>query len=90
MSAVDPAEAATVGRVSLSGPALAHDTTNFRIHYTIEGEDATTVEFAQLVGTTMEEVLQIQTGLGWPLPPPDGTMGGDARFDVYLVGRDHR
>ena len=83
--AVDPAEAATVGRVSLSGPALAYDTTNFRIHYTTEGEDATTVEFAQLVGTTMEEVLQIQTGLGWPLPPPDGAMGGDARFDVYLV-----
>ena len=86
MSAIDPAEAATVGRVSLSGPALANDTTHFRIHYTIEGEDATTLEFAQLVGTTMEEVLQIETGgLGWPLPPQDGTMGGDARFDVYLA-----
>ena len=83
--AVDPAEVATVGRQSLSGPPLAHDTTNFRIHYTTEGEDATTVEFAQLVGTTMEEVLQIQTGLGWSLPPADGAMGGDARFDVYLV-----
>ena len=46
MSAIDPAEAATVGRVSLSGPALANDTTHFRIHYTIEGEDATTLEFA--------------------------------------------
>ena len=86
MSAIDPAEAATVGRVSLSGPALANDTTHFRIHYTIEGEDATTPEFAALVGTTMEEVLQIETGgLGWPLPPQDGTMGGDARFDVYLA-----
>ena len=83
--AVDPAEVATVGRVSLSGPPLAYDTTNFRIHYTTEGEDATTAEFAQLVGTTMEEVLQIQTGMGWSLPPRDGAMGGDDRFDVYLV-----
>ncbi len=83
--AVDPAEVATVGRVSLSGPSLAYDTTNFRVHYTTEGEDATTAEFAELVGTTMEEVLQIQTGLGWSLPPADGAMGGDARFDVYLV-----
>jgi hypothetical protein len=30
-------------------------------------------------------VLEIQSGLGWPLPPPDGAMGGDGRFDVYLV-----
>jgi hypothetical protein len=82
---VDPAEVATVGRVSFSGPPLAVDTTNFRVHYTTAGEDATTVEFAQLVGTTMEEVLDIQTGLGWPPPPPDGAMGGDARLDVYLV-----
>ena len=85
LHAVDPAEVATVGRESLSGPPLAVDTTNFRVHYTTAGEDATTVEFAQLVSTTMEEVLRIQTSIGWPLPPADGAMGGDARFDVYLA-----
>ena len=85
LNATDPATAMTVGRVTLSGPALVHDTTGFRIHYTTEGEDATTLEFAQLVGTTLEDVLRRETGLGWPLPPPDGAMGGDARFDVYLV-----
>jgi hypothetical protein len=82
---VDPSEIATVGRVHLSGPALAFDSTNFRIHYTIGGADAATEEYVELVAATMEEVLQIQTGLGWPAPPPDGLMGGDDRYDVYLL-----
>src|SRR5262245_13655505 len=40
VSPVDPTEIATLGRESLSGPALAYDTSNFSVHYTTVGEDA--------------------------------------------------
>lgn len=73
-------------RPELSGPVLHHDTPHFRIHYTLEGEDASTREFAALVGQTMEEARRIQIDeLGWPAPPPDRGAGGDDRTDVYLV-----
>jgi hypothetical protein len=82
---VESGDLETLGREALSGPTLDIDTANFRVHYTTAGEDATTPKFARLVGATMEQVLQIQIGLGWPLPPPDGAMGGDVKFDVYLI-----
>lgn len=73
-------------RVQFSGPRQVYDTENFRIHYTLEGKDATTLEFVELVAQTMEEVYDIQINqLGWAAPPPDGQMGGDSRYDVYLL-----
>jgi hypothetical protein len=73
-------------RVQLSGPVFIHDTEHFRIHYTLEGEDATTHEFARLVGEAFEESRYIQVEqLGWPAPPDDGMRGGDNRYDVYLM-----
>lgn len=73
-------------REQLSGTTLIHDTEHFRIHYTTEGDDATTEEYARLVGETMEEVRAIQIAqLGWAPPMRDGIAGGDDRFDVYLI-----
>lgn len=73
-------------RVQFSGPRQVYDTENFRIHYTLEGKDATTLEFVELVAQTMEEVYDIQINqLGWAAPPPDGQLGGDSRYDVYLL-----
>lgn len=78
-------EVAIPSRVAMSGPILNVDTEHFRIHYTLEGQDAVSLEYANAVAQTMEEVLQIQTALGWPMPPEDGVMGGDSRYDVYLM-----
>lgn len=73
-------------REQLSGPMLTLDTEHFRIHYTTEGTDATTEEFARQVAETMEEVRAIQIDqLGWSAPVRDGIVGGDDRFDVYLI-----
>jgi hypothetical protein len=73
-------------RETLSGPVLYYDTEHFRVHYTAEGIDATTPEYAQLVGQALEEARYYQVEeLGWPAPPPDGLRGGDERYDVYLV-----
>lgn len=80
------AEQAT--RVSFSGEELLYDTENFRIHYTQEGDDASTTEYVELVAATVEEVLTLQTEFGWVAPPSDIVQGGDARYDVYLVNQD--
>ena len=83
---VTPEEAAQVTRVELSGAALAYDTEHFRIHYTLEGDDATTQEYVEAVAETMEQVRDIQINqLGWAAPPNDGIAGGDSRYDVYIV-----
>ncbi len=72
-------------RYVLSGTGQFHDTEHFRIHYTLEGYDATTAAFAERIGQTFEMVRDFEIGhLGWPVPPSDGTLGGDDRYDVYL------
>jgi len=81
--------AAQAMRVLLSGPVEFYDTDNFRIHYTLEGVDATDEDYVEEVGEIMEEILVIQTEeLGWALPPSDGSQGGDSRYDVYLINQD--
>lgn len=73
-------------RYVFSGPPQYFDTEHFRIHYTLEGLDATSEAYVQEVGRVMEEVRAIQNGqFGWPEPLPDGLVGGDERFDVYIV-----
>jgi hypothetical protein len=76
----------------MSGPILFQDTQHFRIHYTLEGNDAVTEAYLGQVAQTLEEVYDIQTNqLGWPVPPSDGSMGGDDHYDVYLLNLlDHR
>jgi len=72
--------------MNLSGSEQILDTAHFRIHYTLEGADAVTEDYARLVGKTMEVVWREQVvERGWPAPPPDGRNGGDARLDVYLM-----
>jgi len=83
---ISPDEVILYERVRLSGPIQTIDTPNFRIHYTLEGEDATTEAFARKVAETMEEVRMIQVDqMGWAAPPPDNGRGGDDRYDVYLA-----
>lgn len=79
-------EAERRSRIELSGTPQRIETAHFRIHYTLEGVDATTPEYAQLVADTMEEVYAVQVVLlGWPTPPRDGLRGGNDRYDVYVM-----
>src|SRR5690606_33960457 len=47
-------------RVELSGPKLTRDTEHFRIHYTLEGEDATTEGFVDALALSVEEIWRLQ------------------------------
>lgn len=61
-------------------------TERFVVHYTTQGVNAATEDYAQAVADTLEESFDVQVNqLGWPLPPPDCGEGGDERFDVYLL-----
>ena len=73
-------------RVELSGPALTRETENFVIHYTLEGDDATTEEYVDAAAEYADNVWNIQINeMGWAAPPGDQGAGGDDRFDIYLV-----
>lgn len=74
------------GRVPLSGPVLIRETPHFVIHYTLQGEDATTEEYIDAVAEAMEYVWSVEIDqMGWAAPPPDGAAGGDERYDVYIA-----
>jgi len=65
-------------------------TERFVVHYTTQGEHATTEEYAQATAAALEESFSFQLDeLGWPLPPPDCGEGGDERFDVYLLNQEN-
>ncbi|QYK50993.1 MAG: hypothetical protein KF701_00535 [Anaerolineales bacterium] len=82
-------------RPRLSGVMYVLDTQNFRIHYTREGEDA--VPPAQTTDSGHPDyVIEVARAMeyswfasidhfGWAPPPPDFGLGGDDRYDVYLM-----
>ncbi len=76
-----------LARPSLSGPVSYIERTNFRVHYTTSGNDATTPAYAESVAKFIEYSWkkQIDT-LGWITPPPDFGYGGDDRYDIYIQG----
>jgi hypothetical protein len=79
------AELELTERPTLSGPEHIAETDNFIIHYTSEGNDATTEALVADVLDFVETVLKIQTqDMGWPNPLHDCGEGGDTRFDFYL------
>jgi len=71
-------------RPTLSGTELFINKTHFRIHYTLSGGDATTTAYAESAGVYAEEAWSQLTTLGWYMPPPDGTNGGDTKYDIYI------
>lgn len=78
--------AVRASRPILSGSEQRMEAANFVIHYTLEGEDATTPEYAAVLLVSLDNALRFQTEtLGWVLPPQDCGEGGDPRLDVYLV-----
>lgn len=69
-------------------------TEHFLIHYTRTGrmaveptdlDGSAAPDYVERLAATLEHVWQVQIDeLGWPAPPGDGFLGGDARLDVYL------
>lgn len=73
--------------LELSGPTQIVETDNFRIFYTVEGDDATTPEFLDEVARAFEEAFVAQRDTLGFAPPPNN----NGRFDVYLydvVGKE--
>ncbi|MEO0084606.1 MAG: MXAN_6640 family putative metalloprotease, partial [candidate division WOR-3 bacterium] len=64
-----------------NGPNYIY-TTHFIIHYDINN---TTTAYAESVAKYAEYswAKQVDT-LKWAAPPPDGTNGGDSRYDIYV------
>ncbi len=56
----------------------------FRIHYSTTGTDAIAYD-VNLLAQAMDSAYTFEVGyLGYPPPPPDGSEGGDSKYDVYV------
>jgi Bacterial Ig-like domain (group 2) len=83
------------GRPILSGAELVHDSPDgrFRLHYTLSGADALEAnEVDVILAGAIDGLTRVHdafvTADGWPAPPSDGALGGDARLDLYLRALD--
>lgn len=82
-------------RPRVSGKRFIQDSEHFRIHYTLDGDDAIPTRDANSDGHPdyIEEVARALEFswyaeveyFGWAAPPSDRAMGGDDRYDIYLV-----
>ena len=80
---------------ALSGPEQVYDSTRFRIHYTLLGQDAVpkaddnangTPDYVEQVVVVLEEVYRIEVEqFGWVAPPADKGFGGNDLYDVCLL-----
>ncbi|MBI5056173.1 MAG: hypothetical protein HZB61_06125 [Nitrospirae bacterium] len=73
---------------------------HFKIHYTedntngdavfgFDGNALTVPQYViDLAGYLDNSWTQVITNMGYTTPPSDGTAGGDARLDVYLINMD--
>ena len=72
-------------RPTLTGPEQFIDRPLFRVHYTLQGNDAVTVAYAESVASYVSYCWAIEVdSLGWVAPPPDNGQGGDNRYDFYI------
>lgn len=83
------------GRPRLSAEGFTLDSDHFRIHYTQEGDDAVPKgdananeqpDYVEEVARALEFAWYAEIEyFGWAAPPSDETMGGDDRYDIYLL-----
>jgi hypothetical protein len=75
-----------LSRIQLSGPMLFRDTDHFRLHYTLDGDDAVSEGYINALALSVEEIWRIQIDrMGWPPPPSDNGRGGNDLYDVYMA-----
>lgn len=58
-----------------------------RVHWA-KGDASVTPEWINLVGATSQQVLATYAAAGYRMPKPDGTSGGSAHIDIYVVNQD--
>lgn len=81
-SVVQAVQALFENAVRLSGPEQTIETADFRVHYTLEGRDATTVEYARAAAEAFQSTFDVQVNrLGWAAPPRDP----DGRYRAYIA-----
>lgn len=81
-SVVDALQALVENQVTLSGPEQTIETADFRLHYTLEGRDASTSEYARATADALQEIFSAQvTRLGWAAPVRDR----DGRYRAYVA-----
>ena len=67
--------------ITLSGAEQIIETPNFRVHYTLEGRDASTEAYARATADALEVVLHEQVDrIGWAAPVRDP----DGRYRAYI------
>jgi len=75
-------------RPTLSGPEYTYDTPGgfFKIHWTDSGIDASSLGYAQSLGGYFDFIYPYECDtLGYFEPPPDNMVGGDNRYDIYIL-----
>lgn len=78
---------ALVNRPTLSGPEITFISPggNFKFHYTTQGVDAVTEAYAMEMAGYFDTSWDVECDdLGYFQPPPDGGVGGDNLYDVYI------
>lgn len=81
-SVVGRLQALAENQVTLSGPEQTIETADFRVHYTLEGRDAATHEYARATADALQAVLDAQVArLGWAAPVRDS----DGRYRAYIA-----
>lgn len=84
-SVVDRLQALVENQVELSGPEQTIETADFRLHYTTEGRDAATPEYARAVADTLQRMLDTEINqVGWAAPVRDR----DGRYRAYVGEAD--
>lgn len=84
-SVVTTLQALVENAVDLSGPEQVIETRDFRVLYTLEGEDASTHEYSRAVADRLQEIYEAQINrIGWAEPIRDE----DGRYRAYVAHAD--
>ncbi len=84
-SVVTTLQALVENAVDLSGPEQVIETRDFRVLYTLEGEDASTHEYSRAVADRLQEIYEAQINrIGWAEPIRDD----DGRYRAYVAHAD--
>ena len=84
-SVVDTLQALNENVVTLSGPELTLETEDFIVHYTLDGGDASSAHYAELVGIALQDSYEAQIErMGWSEPLRDD----NGRYRAYVAHVD--
>lgn len=87
LSRVDRATARKVLSRPLPDSSPFADFGPIRVHWA-KGDTSITTDWINLVGTTSQQVLATYAAAGYRMPKSDGTAGGSAHVDIYVVNQD--